>query len=159
MNDLHLIGFLSVWVLGRGVYYMGRSFGIDAGAWLHDRTFWLVLSAAVSALVVVSVRRRQRLRDSFVPGDRVIYRLQKSSPRPGPRAEQVYAFPNGEGYSYIVLKAWTVAKLVGDDGLDVVTRSGKHRILRVNDPHLRRAGVLAACWFALRNHKLFPRPA
>lgn len=157
MNDLRSIGWLSVWILGGGLFYMGRSLGLNVSGWHRDRTVWLALAVLAATLIVAWAWRRIRLRHFFVPGDRVIYQMQKFSPAPGRRAEDVYAVPNGEGYSYIVRKPWTVSRLVGEDGLEVVTRGGKHRIVRVDDPHLLRAGPLSAFWFALRTRKPFPR--
>jgi hypothetical protein len=42
------------------------------------------------------------------PGDYLVYRKPKVSPRPGPRARNVQAAENGDDYYYEVDKFWTV---------------------------------------------------
>jgi len=75
----------------------------------------------------------------FLPGDHVIYRMPKRSTHPGPRAKEVRPSPHGENSPYYVDKFWT-ATAVGPNG-DVVarTRREKRRVLRADDPALRRA--------------------
>lgn len=71
-------------------------------------------------------------------GEFVVYRVQKHSSSPGPRAKDVAPEPQGEQYSYCVEKYWTVA---GVDGQKVmlITRRGKYREVAVDDPNLRAA--------------------
>lgn len=157
MSDVHLIGILAAWVLAGAVYYMGRSFGFDVAGWVRVEAAWMGWSALAATLAAVPLVRFLRARRALHPGDRVIYLAQKFGPHPGPRAEDVYAFPNGEGYSYVVRKPWTVARLVGENAVEVVTRGGKHRVVRADDLRLRRVGRLGAFWFALRTHRPFPR--
>jgi hypothetical protein len=75
----------------------------------------------------------------YKPGDRVIYRLTKHSSHPTPRAVEVWPEPQGEFYSYEVLKYWVVSSVEHDGRLVVTTRRGKNRTVRADDPALRRA--------------------
>jgi hypothetical protein len=86
-------------------------------------------------------------------GDRLIYRMQKSSTCPSPRAYGVYPASEGDTYSYFVDKFWTVKSVHRDGGFFVVTRTGKQRYLRPDDPNFRRAGALNRVRYARR----FPR--
>jgi hypothetical protein len=86
-------------------------------------------------------------------GDRLIYRMQKVSTRPSPRAYEVYPASEGDTYRYFVDKYWTV-KSVGRDGdFSIVTRTGKLRRLQPEDPNYRRAGLITRVRYAKR----FPR--
>jgi hypothetical protein len=75
----------------------------------------------------------------FKPGDYVIYRKQKFSVHPGPRARDVRPAPNGDLYSYEVDKFWMVLAVEGGDKIILCTRRGKHLTLSGDDPALRRA--------------------
>jgi hypothetical protein len=86
-------------------------------------------------------------------GDRLIYRMQKSSTKPSPRAYNVYPASEGDTYSYFVDKFWTVKSVRRDGGFFVVTRTGKERLLNPDDPNFRRAGFLKR----LRYAKRFPQ--
>jgi hypothetical protein len=93
------------------------------------------------------------LAGNFQVGDAIVYRKQKVSRRPGPRAKEVTPAPFGETYSYLVEKYWTVEDLTGDDHLVATTRTHKHHCLRLDDPNLRKAG-----WFErLRHWSRFPQ--
>jgi len=72
-------------------------------------------------------------------GDWVVYRMQKYSASPGPRAANVEPEPHGEKYVYHVEKFWTVADVQPDGQLVLVTRRGKRHVLAPNDPQLRPA--------------------
>ncbi|MDA8744975.1 hypothetical protein N9N28_10120 [Rubripirellula amarantea] len=69
-------------------------------------------------------------------GDWVIYRKQKSSKAPGPRAVDVRASSGGETYQYMVDKFWVVEE-VHDDGILLRTRRGKQNTIPFDDPRLR----------------------
>jgi len=86
-------------------------------------------------------------------GDRLIYRMQKSSTRPSPRAYNVYPASEGDTYSYFIDKFWTVKSVRRDGGFLVVTRTGKQRYLSPDDPNFQRAGLLKR----LRYAKRFPQ--
>ncbi len=73
------------------------------------------------------------------PGDPVIYRVQKNSTDPGPRAREVHPSQHGELYSYQVDKFWAVAEVLSDGSLKLVTRTGKQHIVSADDPRLRAA--------------------
>jgi hypothetical protein len=72
-------------------------------------------------------------------GECVIYRKQKFSTHPGPRATNVWPTPNGDSYSYCVDKYYRVVAMRPDNQVVVVTRRGRRHSLAVNDPALRRA--------------------
>lgn len=72
-------------------------------------------------------------------GDWVVYRKQKYSTAPGPRAKQVSAAPQGETYSYVVDKFWVVKQLLDDNRVLLVTRTGKEHTVSLSDPKLRAA--------------------
>lgn len=76
--------------------------------------------------------------NQFAAGDRVIYRREKSSTHPGPRAKNIDPSPLGELYSYEVDKYWTVAE-VSNGAVILVTRRGKKHTVKLGDPRLRRA--------------------
>jgi hypothetical protein len=75
----------------------------------------------------------------FKPGDYVVYRKQKFSVRPGPHAREICPAPNGDLYSYGVVKFWRVVAVQPDHQVVVCTRRGKQLTLSDNDPALRRA--------------------
>jgi hypothetical protein len=78
------------------------------------------------------------MKASFKPGDFVIYRKQKFSLHPGPRARDVHPAPNGDSYSYCVPKLYRVIA-VEPTQVIVRTRRGRQRTLAPDDPCLRRA--------------------
>ena len=86
------------------------------------------------------------------PGDFLIYRKSKASPHPGPRARNVHASENGDDYYYDVDKYWTVADVLDDGRLLVVTRTGKQVFLAPEDENLRKPGWLER----LRYRSRFP---
>ena len=75
----------------------------------------------------------------YRPGDLVVYRKQKLSAHPGPRAREVDPSPRGETYSYCVDKFWMVVDSLGDQVV-VTTRRGKRHLLDATNRRLRRAG-------------------
>ena len=72
-------------------------------------------------------------------GDWVIYRKQKTSASPGPRAENVIPASSGEDYAYIVEKYWVVQEVLEDGRLRLRTRRGKQHVVAADDVRLRRA--------------------
>ena len=74
----------------------------------------------------------------FRQGDFVIYRKQKASTSPGPRARDVMPAPRGESYAYVVEKQWRVADVHEDGSLVLVTRTGKVHVADPDDRNLRR---------------------
>jgi hypothetical protein len=89
------------------------------------------------------------------PGDFLIYRKSKVSPRPGPRARNVQASEKGDDYYYEVDKFWTVSDVLEDGRVVAVTRTGKRVYLTPEDERLRKAGLLAR----LRYRRRFPSAA
>jgi hypothetical protein len=75
-------------------------------------------------------------------GDWVIYRKQKHSESPGPRAELMHPHQSGEEYTYIVEKYWVVESVNSDGELTLVTRKGKRHVIRPDDPRLRKPGLI-----------------
>jgi hypothetical protein len=88
------------------------------------------------------------------PGDRVVYRKQKSSVSPGPRAKAVFASPKGEAYHYVVDKYWIVHQVFEDGSVEVRTRQGKVHRIDADDPRLRPA----TWWEKLLYSNRFPSP-
>jgi len=86
-------------------------------------------------------------------GQPVVYRLQKSSRQPGPRAVDVYPTPQGDDYVYHVEKHWVVAEVRDDGQLLLRTRRGKTHLVDANDPRLRPANWLERLFYRHR----FPR--
>ncbi|MAT71276.1 MAG: hypothetical protein CMJ58_17330 [Planctomycetaceae bacterium] len=74
----------------------------------------------------------------FQTGDWVIYRLQKVSASPGPRAQDVVPAAHGEQYSYLVDKYWVVDRVLPDGQLQLRTRRGKTHVVAPDDRRLRR---------------------
>ncbi|MDB4786695.1 hypothetical protein OAK91_00270 [Planctomycetaceae bacterium] len=79
-------------------------------------------------------------------GDWVIYRKQKRSSSPGPRAKSLHAAQSGEDYAYIVEKYWIVHEIGSDGILTLITRQGKQHIISRNDPRLRKPRLIER-WF------------
>ena len=75
----------------------------------------------------------------YHPGDWVVYRKQKYSDSPGPRAKAVNAAPRGETYTYFVDKLWVVKQQLADDQVLLVTRTGKQHAVSAADRNLRPA--------------------
>jgi hypothetical protein len=90
----------------------------------------------------------------YAVGDKIVYRMAKVSSHPTLRAQEIHPAERGEGYSYHVLKYWTVAALPSDGQLIAVTRTGKRHQLACNDPLLRKATLVEKL---LHRHD-FPRP-
>lgn len=72
----------------------------------------------------------------FRKGDWVIYRKQKSSVSPGPRAQKLSPASKGETYNYIVEKYWIVDQVQEDGSIRIRTRKGKHNDVQADDPRL-----------------------
>jgi hypothetical protein len=87
------------------------------------------------------------------PGDRIVYRKQKVSTHPCPRAYDIHPASQGDTYIYFVDKFWTVEKVLHDGRIVVTTRTQKHHYLRPDDPYLHKAGMFAR----LRHWKRFPQ--
>lgn len=87
-------------------------------------------------------RLERNLAVNYKPGDLVIYLKSKVSPRPSPRAENVHPAPAGEEYSYAVQKYWIVSAVVDSRTIEVRTRRGKTHRVNVDDPLLRKAGLV-----------------
>jgi hypothetical protein len=85
---------------------------------------------------------RGLFRNRLEPGDFLIYRKSKASPRPGPRARNVQASEKGDDYYYEVDKFWTVSDVLDDGRLVAVTRTGKRVYLTPEDERLRKPGLL-----------------
>lgn len=77
--------------------------------------------------------------NQFQRNDWVIYRKQKSSVSPGPRASEVHAAGKGNSYRYVVEKYWVVEEVLDDDRLKICTRRGKRHLVDANDPSMRKA--------------------
>lgn len=83
--------------------------------------------------------RRFHFRGRLEPGDFLVYRKPKVSPRPGPRARHVKPAENGDDYYYEVNKFWALSDVLDDGRLVAVTRTGKRLYLTPEDERLRKA--------------------
>lgn len=90
----------------------------------------------------------------FKVGDKVVYKKQKNSTSPGPRAKDIQPANFGEEYWYSVDKYWLVVNVNEDQTIDVVTRRGKRHRLEPNDQRLRHS----AWWEKLIFGTRFPPP-
>lgn len=79
------------------------------------------------------------------PGAWVVYRKQKHSTSPGPRAKEVIAARQGDTYSYVVDKFWIAKRVLEDNQVQLVTRKGKQHTVPLDDPNLRLAHWWE-CW-------------
>lgn len=86
-------------------------------------------------------------------GDRVVYRKQKFSTHPSPRAYDIHPTSQGDTYTYFIDKFWTVEQVLRDGRLLVTTRTHKHHYLHADDPNLHKASLFAR----MRYWKRFPR--
>jgi len=78
----------------------------------------------------------------FRPGDPIIFRVDKVSTHPGPRARDVEPSPRGDHYTYQVDKYWTVKKNLDDGRLLAITRRGKFHLIDPDSPRLRHPSWL-----------------
>ena len=90
------------------------------------------------------------LQQNWKPGDWVIYRKQKFSTTPGPRAREVVPASGGEMYVYFVEKYWLVSEILPDGQLLLRTRRGKQHKVPLNDRGLRRPKWWERLFFANR---------
>ena len=74
----------------------------------------------------------------YQAGDHVVYRMQKHSTKPGPRARSIAPSDQGELYTYLVDKFWVVEEVQANDQLLLRTRTGKHHTVSSGDPRLRK---------------------
>jgi hypothetical protein len=79
---------------------------------------------------------------TFQIGDSVVYRKEKISSHPGPRATAIYPSRGGETYTYLVPKFWRISELPDPDHVVAITRTGKRHHLSVSDSHLRKASLI-----------------
>lgn len=95
-------------------------------------------------------------KNSYKPGDWVIYRKTKFTPHPGPRAQDIHPAPGGDDYTYSVDKFWTVAEVLDDGRLVLKTRRGKTHTISPDDPLLRKAGFVERLLYRDRFPQLTP---
>jgi hypothetical protein len=82
----------------------------------------------------------------FEAGDFLVYRKEKVSQHPGPRARNVHAAERGEDYYYQVDKYWTVEDVLNDGRLVARTRTGKQVFVASRDSNLRKARLIERVW-------------
>ncbi len=90
----------------------------------------------------------------YQSGDLVIYTMPKRSRHPGPRARSIHPAPLGDDYSYVVDKFWVVVEAIDPWQVLLRTRRGKTRVVRTDDPLLRKA----RWWERWRYRSRFPDP-
>ena len=81
-------------------------------------------------------------KQSFHSGDWIIFRKQKVSTSPGPRAKSMAPSSKGDNYSYVVDKYWVVDEVLDDGLLCVRTRRGKQHVVGAHDPRMRKPNWL-----------------
>ena len=94
------------------------------------------------------------MKNTFSPGDFVVYKKQKHSTKPGPRAHDIASAVQDGQFSYVVDKYWIVVEVCDDDTLVVRTRGGKSHRLRSTDPNLRHAKWWQRLWHRSRFSEL-----
>ena len=87
------------------------------------------------------------------PGDVVVYRKQKRSNSPGPRAKDIHPDEHGNEYSYLVDKFWVVTSRNDDGTLTLGTRRGKKHTGNESDERLRKPTL----WERLFLRNKFPQ--
>jgi hypothetical protein len=124
----------------------------------------MIVALLLFALVGSSVFMTLLLADAFQPkrtlgnqrrldvGDAIVYRKQKVSVHPSPRAYDVQPAGQGETYRYFIDKYWVVENVLRDGRVLVATRTHKRHCLKSNDPNLRKAGLI----LRLRYRHRFP---
>jgi len=80
-------------------------------------------------------------------GDPVIYRVSKSSKRPGPRARAIRPAKGGDEYRYVVDKFWIVGDVRNDGMLVLMTRTGKRHVVSPDASDLRHATLWERWWY------------
>ena len=88
----------------------------------------------------------------FARGDLVVFRTEKRSRTPGPRARDVEPEPQGDDDHYFVDTYWVVENVDGQGQVTVRTRRGKRHVLEVGNHCLRRA----RWWEKLLHKERFP---
>jgi len=94
----------------------------------------------------------------FKPGDLIIYRKTKHSAHPTLKAVEVRPAPQGEFYSYEVLKYWVVSGTLPTGRVVAMTRRGKQREIHLDDPCLRKAHWWERLFFGHRFPEWPSRP-
>lgn len=87
----------------------------------------------------------------FRPGCMVVQTIRKNSTNPGPRARTLRPETHGDYIDYVVDKFRRVVS-VASGQVTVITRRGKLLQLKINDPTLRKAGLLER----IRYYNKFP---
>ncbi len=90
------------------------------------------------------------MRANWKSGDWAVYRKSKTGSSPGRRASQVVASSKGENYRYVVDKFWVVDEVLADGRVRLVTARGKIHTISVEDPNLRRPGLIQKLLFRER---------
>lgn len=104
---------------------------------------WLNRTSQTGKVLRPRAIEATKMRQTYAPGDWVVYRKSKRSSTPGPRAQQVVASSKGEKYSYVVEKFWVVESTLPDNQIVIRTRRGKSHQISADDPNLRRASLLS----------------
>ena len=111
-------------------------------------TLTLVVGPGVA--VYLAIKWWDHAKRYFSIGDPIVYRKAKASVRPGIRAYEVYPSEQGDLYTYVVDKYWTVTDVLADGQIVAVTRTNKQHCLRRDDPNLRKARLTERWRYARR---------
>jgi hypothetical protein len=90
----------------------------------------------------------------FRRGEIVVYKKQKVSPKPGPRAHDIAPAVQDGKFAYVVDKFWVVTEVRDDGKIMVRTRRGKQHCIDPLDPNLRRVGWWDRLWNRSEYRKL-----
>lgn len=114
----------------------------------------VILPALIASFTLWALSPNRRWLVATVQvGDPIVYRKQKASSHPGPRARAIRPAERGDFYYYLVNKFWTVENVLGDGRIVVRTRTNKKHYLRPNDPNLRKPKLIER----LRYRDRFPQ--
>ena len=95
-------------------------------------------------------RMASRAMKRFRKGQVVVFRKEKHSTHPGPRAHNVRPAHRGDMYDYLVDKYWIIVEIEGDV-LVLKTPKGKVHRIPANDPHLHRLRLHERLWLRFRS--------
>lgn len=85
--------------------------------------------------------------------EKVVYLYDRSSSHPDPTGKNVFASKKGEQYQYQVEKYWVVTRILDDDVVEAISRSGTVHEIDCHDPRLRKA----TWWERIFKSNAFPQ--
>jgi hypothetical protein len=116
---------------------------------LLKRNFFLWRDIIANKIIQVYIYTGMK----YNKGDRIIYKKNKVSAHPTPRARDVHPSSHGDDYHYVVDKYWIVTDIIDEKTIEAMTRTGKKHRLNVEDPRLSKAGFFSRIF----NYSDFPQ--